>query len=46
MEIPKTMRALVARGQGDYSLETIPVPSIGRMKSCCVWKYAASAQVI
>ena len=29
MEIPKTMRALVARGQGDYSLETIPVPSIG-----------------
>ena len=29
MNIPKTMRALVARGQGDYGLETVPVPVIG-----------------
>ena len=29
MNIPKTMRALVARGQGDYGLETVPVPAIG-----------------
>lgn len=27
--IPKTMRALVAHGQGDYRLEEIPVPAIG-----------------
>ena len=27
--IPKTMRALVAHGQGDYRLEEIPVPAVG-----------------
>lgn len=29
MNIPKTMRALVAHGQGKYALETVPVPEVG-----------------
>ncbi len=29
MAIPKTMRALVARGQGKYALESVPVPKPG-----------------
>ena len=29
MSIPKSMRALVARGVGDYALECVPVPEIG-----------------
>jgi len=29
MPLPKTMKALVARGQGQYALEQVPVPEIG-----------------
>lgn len=29
MNIPKMMKALVARGQGQYALEQVPVPEIG-----------------
>ena len=29
MKIPETMKALVARGPGDYALQTLPVPGVG-----------------
>lgn len=29
MEIPKTMKALVAHGQGQYTLDEVPIPQVG-----------------